>query len=215
MKVTLLCSDFNHPVYPYLKSWQKTYENIYSIFIVSRVDEIKESGDILFLVSCSEIVEQQTREMFMYTLVLHASDLPDGRGWSPHVWDVISGKENLTLSLINAEDSVDTGHVWKKENIQLQGTELYDEINSLLFKAEVDLITWACKNITTAKSTPQIKRKSNYYRKRTPADSEVDINKSIKEQFNLLRVCDPERFPAFFEIKGQRFKLIIERFDEK
>ena len=50
----------------------------------------------------------------MYTLVLHASDLPDGRGWSPHVWDVISGKSSLTLSLINAEDSVDTGHIWKK-----------------------------------------------------------------------------------------------------
>ena len=215
MKVTLLCSDFNHPVYPFLRCWQKKYENIFNILIVSCVDEIKESGDILFLISCSEIVEQKTREMFMYTLVLHASDLPDGRGWSPHVWDVISGKSSLTLSLINAEDSVDTGHIWKKENIPLRGTELYDEINSLLFKAEIDLITWACKNIATAKSTPQIKRKSNYYRKRTPADSEVDINKSIKEQFNLLRVCDPERFPAFFEIKGQRFKLIVERFDEK
>ena len=215
MKVTLLCSDFNHPVYPYLRCWQKKYEDIFSILIVSRVDQIKQSGDILFLISCSEIVEQNIREMFKYTLVLHASDLPDGRGWNPHVWDVISGKSSITLSLINAEDSVDTGHIWKKESIQLRGTELYDQINSLLFKAEIDLITWACKNIATAKSTPQIKRKSNYYRKRTPADSEVDINKSIKEQFNLLRVCDSERFPAFFEIKGQRFKLIIERFDEK
>ena len=215
MKVTLLCSDFNHPVYPYLRCWQKKYEDIFSILIVSKVDEIKESGDILFLISCSEIVEKHTREMFMHTLVLHASDLPDGRGWSPHVWDVISGKSSLTLSLINAEDSVDTGHIWRKENIQLRGSELYDEINSLLFKAEIDLITWACKNIATAKPSPQIKRNSNYYRKRTPVDSKVDINKSIKEQFNLLRVCDPYRFPAFFEINGQRFKLIVERFDEK
>jgi len=215
MRVTLLCSDINHPVCPYLRFWQKKYEDIFSILIVSRVDQIKQSGDILFLISCSEIVEQNIREMFKYTLVLHASDLPDGRGWNPHVWDVISGKSSITLSLINAEDSVDTGHIWKKESIQLRGTELYDEINSLLFKAEIDLITWACKNIATAKSTPQIKRKSNYYKKRTPADSEVDINKSIKEQFNLLRVCDPDRFPAFFEIKGQRFKLTVEKYNEK
>jgi methionyl-tRNA formyltransferase len=215
MKVTLLCSDFKHPVYPYLRCWQKKYEDIFSILIVSRADEIKENGDILFLVSCSEIVEKNTCEMFLYTLVLHASDLPDGRGWSPHVWDLISGKENLTLSLLNAEDSVDTGHIWKKEKIQLRGTELYDEINSLLFKAEINLITWACKNIATAKSTPQIKRNSSYYRRRTPADSQVDITKSIKEQFNLLRVCDPDRFPAFFEIKGKKFKLTLERFDEK
>ena len=215
MKVTLLCSDFNHPVYPYLRSWQKKYRDTYSIIIVSKVDEIKESGDILFLISCSEIVNKNIREMFMNTLVLHASDLPDGKGWSPHVWDIISGKSNLTLSLINAEDSVDTGHIWKKENIDLIGTELYDEVNSLLFQTEIDLITWACENIDIAKSTPQIERKTNYYRKRTPADSEIDINKSVKEQFNLLRVCDPDRFPAFFKIKGQKFKLLIEKFDEK
>ena len=215
MNVTLLCSDFNHPVYPYLRSWQKKNEDIFSILIVSSAEEIKKPGDILFLISCSEIIENSIREMFTYTLVLHASDLPDGRGWSPHVWDVISGKETLTLSLINAEDSVDTGDIWKKAKIQLRGTELYDEINSLLFEAEIELITWACKNITIAKPIPQIKRKANYYRKRTPSDSEVDIDKSIKEQFNLLRICDPERFPAFFKIMGQKYKITVERFYEK
>jgi methionyl-tRNA formyltransferase len=215
MEVTLLCSDFNHPVYPYLRSWQKKYEDVYSILIVSKVDEIKKSGDLLFLISCSEVVKQKTRAMFSHTLVLHASDLPEGRGWSPHVWDVISGKAKLTLSLLNAEDSVDTGDIWKKKNIELVGTELYDEINALLFEAEIDLITWACKNIIFAEPTPQTICQKNYHRKRTPADSEVNINRSISEQFNLLRVCDPERFPAFFEIKGQKFKLIVERLDEK
>lgn len=214
MKVTLLCSDFEHPVYPYLREWQQKYNNIYSITVINSTDEIKESGDILFLISCSELVKHKTRAMFLYTLVLHASNLPDGRGWSPHIWSVISGKKNLTISLINAEDSVDTGDIWKKNNIKLQGNELYNEINSLLFRSEIDLITWACNNITTAKAVPQKRKETKYLRKRTPADSEVDINKSIKEQFNLLRVCDPNRYPAFFEIKGQKFKLIIEKFYE-
>ena len=34
--------------------------------------------------------------------------------------------------------------------------------------------------------------------KRTPADSEIDPGKSILEQFNLLRIVDSERYPAFF-----------------
>lgn len=215
MKVTLLCSDFNHPVYPYLSAWQEEHKDIYSISIVSKVSEIKVPGDILFLISCSEIVSLDTRKMFDYTLVLHASDLPQGRGWSPHIWDVVSGKKGLTLSLLNAEDSVDTGDIWQKKHIKLNGNELYDEINALLFEAEIELITWACKNISTKKPKPQKSGEKSYYPKRTPADSRLDVNKSIKEQFNLLRVCDPNRYPAFFELNGQRYKLIVEKYDEK
>ena len=215
MKVTLLCSDFDHPVYPHLVCWQQEYDDVYSISIVNKVDEIKESGDLLFLVSCTELVKQHIRAMFSHTLVLHASDLPKGRGWSPHVWDVISGKSTLTLSLINAEDSIDTGDIWRKKHIELAGTELYDEINTLLFEAEIDLITWACSNVNSVEPYQQSVDHKNYYRKRTPADSHIDINLSIRDQFDLLRVCDPLRFPAFFQIKGKKFKLIIERFDEK
>ena len=215
MEVTLLCSDINHPIYPYLESWKKKCKDFYNVSIVSSVKEITQSGDFLFLISCSEVVKRQTREMFIHTLVLHASDLPEGRGWSPHIWDIISAKDTLTVSLLNAADSVDTGDIWKKKYIKLKGYELYDEINDLVFEAEIDLVTWACENVKNSKPTQQNNLQSKYYRKRTPADSELDISKSISEQFNLLRVCDATRFPAFFEIRGQKFKLIIERFDEK
>lgn len=214
MKVTILCSDFNHPVYPYLSAWQNENKHNYSISIVSKVSEITKPGDILFMVSCSEIVKSQIRELFSYSLVLHASDLPQGRGWSPHIWDIVSGKDELTLSLLNAEDSVDTGDIWRKKNIKLKGTELYDEINMLLFDAEIELISWACKNIVTANPVPQKSSETSYHPKRSLADSEVDIDKSIKAQFNLLRVCDPNRFPAFFEFNGRKYKLIVERYDE-
>jgi methionyl-tRNA formyltransferase len=215
MKVTLLCSDFNHPVYPYLCAWQQANKDKYSISIVCKVSEISEPGNILFLISCSEIVKAHTRALFSHTLVLHASDLPQGRGWSPHIWDVVSGKDELTLSLLNAEDSVDTGDIWQKKYINLNSTELYDEINTLLFEAEIELISWACQHISTAKPMRQEDGETSYHRKRTPADSEVDIDKSIKEQFNLLRVCDPNRFPAFFELNDRKYKLIVERYDEK
>jgi methionyl-tRNA formyltransferase len=215
MKVTLLCSDLNHPVYPYLRAWREDHKDNYFISLVSKLSEIKEPGDMLFLISCSEIVGIQAREMFLYTLVLHASDLPQGRGWSPHIWDVMSDKDDLTLSLISAEDNVDTGDIWKKKYIKLNGSELYDEINKLVFEAEIELISWACLNVLIAKPIPQEHGETSYHRKRTPADSEVDINMSIREQFNLLRVSDPKRYPAFFELNGSKYKLILERYDEK
>jgi methionyl-tRNA formyltransferase len=50
---------------------------------------------------------------------------------------------------------------------------------------------------------PRLKKKSQkkggkILRKRTAADSKLDVNKTINNQFNLLRACDNERYPAFF-----------------
>jgi methionyl-tRNA formyltransferase len=53
-----------------------------------------------------------------------------------------------------------------------------------------------------------------YRRKRIPADSQVDPDQSIAEIFDLLRVCDPDRYPAFFEHRGAKYALSIRRLDE-
>lgn len=213
-KITLLCTEASHPIYSYLIEWKEKNDHLYEIILLNKVNKIVSGGDILFLISCSEIVKAETKTFFSHVLVLHASDLPKGRGWSPHIWDVLAGKVSLTLSLIEAEEPVDTGNIWKKQIIQLNGNELFDEINNLVFKAELELIQWATINYRTCKPAKQKKGHSNYYRKRTPADSELDIEKTIASQFNLLRVCDPNRFPAFFYKNGQRYNIRIEK-DEK
>ena len=51
--------------------------------------------------------------------------------------------------------------------------------------------------------------KETFYPKRTKKDSELDIKKSIKQQFNKLRVVDNERYPAFFIMNGQKYILKV------
>lgn len=46
--------------------------------------------------------------------------------------------------------------------------------------------------------------KESFYPKRSPKDSELDINKSLNEQFNLLRIASNEDFPAFFYKDGKK-----------
>lgn len=212
MKISLLCSNLEHPIYAYLKEWVACHANNYNIQLINKSADCFEQGDILFLISCSEIIKQDIRNRYEHTLVLHASDLPSGRGWSPHIWDILQGKQSITLSLLNAEDEVDSGDVWCKKTIKLSGLELYDEINHLLFSAELELISWACRNIhiESPKAQKAIEN-NNYYRLRTPSDSELDPSLSIAEQFNLLRVSDPNRFPAFFYHQGKKFIIKISR----
>ncbi len=169
-------------------------------------------GDLLFLISCGQIIPKSVRERYGKTLVIHASDLPSGRGWSPHVWQILEGATFLTVTLLEAADKVDSGDIWRQVVVPIPGHFLWDEINEALFAAECELMDWAVANASSVVLVPQVGEPS-YYPKRTPADSELDIHKTNAEQFNLLRVSDPQRYPAFFWAEGHRYSVTIRKLD--
>lgn len=211
LNVSIIISDSEHPIYSIVNEWCAAQTTINAL-LVNKVSELSGGGDFLFLVSCSELVAKDTRDMYKYCLVLHASDLPKGRGWSPHIWDIINGNNFITLSLLEAKDKVDSGNIWLKEKILLDGTELFDEINSKLFTAEVLLIEKALRDYKNIVPTPQnMNVTPSYYRKRTPEDSKINPLESIASQLNLMRTCDSNRFPAFFDLNGQRYTIKLEK----
>lgn len=209
--ISILTSSEQHPIYPWLQNWIEKQRSL-EIELVSHSSKLREFGDFLFLISCSEIIKKELRSRFTHTLVVHASDLPKGRGWSPHIWEIESGVNTLTVSLLEAEDKVDTGKIWTKEKIHLDGTELYDEINDLLFSSELRLMEQAIYNKSNLNiQTQQELESATFYEKRTPKNSEIFTNKTIADQFDLLRVCDAERFPAYFEHRGCKYTIRIDK----
>ena len=215
MNVTVLCSDPAHPVNLYLNAWVDQVSDTHNVNIVHTTAELT-SGDFLFLISCSEHIKQENRVHYTHTLVLHASDLPKGRGWSPHIWEIIQGQEVITLSLLEAEDVVDSGRIWLKYKISVKKTAVWSEVNHLLFEAEILLMNQALLNQHEIKPYHQNNDlKPTYYRKRTAEDSKVDPSSSISSNFDLIRMCDPERHPAWFEIHGQKYKLFLEKIDNE
>lgn len=215
MHISFLCSDKNHPVNEYLKNWINKQQDKHIIELVQKKSELS-GGDILFLISCSEIINEEDRSAYNICLVIHASDLPLGRGWSPHIWQIIEGKEEITLSLLEAEDKVDSGNIWKKINFVVPKHALWDEINKQLFDAEIKLIDFAVNNFGEITPEPQISNISpTYYQRRLPIDSQINPFMSIESQFNKIRVCDPNRFPAFFELNGKKYKIILEKVNDE
>ncbi len=211
MRVDVLCSSELHPVYPYLQQWVTAQTRVgIDARLIHRKAECR-GGVLLFLVSCNELISAAERQAYQHCLVLHASDVPRGRGWSPHIWRVLEGADHMTLTLLEAEDKVDSGRIWLQQEILLDGTELYDELNHKLFVAELHLMSRAVQEWQQIQPQPQPNVEASYYPRRTPEDSRLDVDKSLAEQFNLLRVCDPQRFPAFFEYRGQRYAVKIEK----
>jgi methionyl-tRNA formyltransferase len=215
MKITLLCSDPQHPVNAYLKSWALAQAGIHEVGIIQSKDQIK-GGDMLILISCSEIITASERRQYKFCLLLHASDLPKGRGWSPYIWEIVQGAELITLCLLEVESKIDSGRIWKKTSIIVPIDALWNEINHLLFTAEVQMIDYAVQHFEHLQPQIQVNiDQATYFPKRTPIDSKIDVNKSIAEQFNLIRVCDPERFPAYFDHLGKRYLLKLEKINEQ
>lgn len=214
MRISFLCSDQQHPVNDYLYRWIEQQQEPHQIDLIRSKDELP-GGDILFLISCSEIVSAEERSFYRATLLIHASDLPQGRGWSPHIWQLLEGKEEITLSLLEAEDKVDSGRIWKKTKLLVSKHALWNEINKQLFEKEIELIDSAINEFDLIVPKPQEGNiVPTYYPRRTPADSQIDPLQSIASQFNKIRVCDPHRFPAFFEIHGKKYKIILEKISD-
>lgn len=210
MRISILCTNKEHPIFPLLEKWKKNNSKFHDVVLVNSKNDLP-GGEILFLISCNEIIGKNIREKYRSTLVVHASDLPRGRGWSPHIWQILENKNNITVSLLEAEDSIDTGAIWTQRDFFLEGHELADEINNKLFKVELELMDFALQNFTTIHPQKQSEVGATYYEKRFPKHSRLDPNKTIAEQFNLLRISDPKRYPAFFDLKGHRYQVFLKK----
>lgn len=214
MKVTILCSDADHPVNPWLKAWRRRHASDHDIQIYRDKAELV-GGDILFLVSCGQIVTAEDRALFRHSLVLHASDLPEGRGWSPHIWAILEGAQVITVSLLEAEDKVDTGAIWAKRSFEVPNHALHDEIHRELFETEVALMDEALVLAASAfqPDAQDASIQPTYYRKRSPSDSEIDPGAPLSTLFNTIRVMDPQRYPAFFRLHGHTYTIELKKVD--
>ena len=75
-----------------------------------------------------------------HNIVIHASDLPSGKGWSPLTWQVLEGKNSIPISVFEANDKIDAGKVYIKTCLKLLGYELIEEIREKLYLEIENLI---------------------------------------------------------------------------
>lgn len=171
-------------------------------------DEINRDFEVVFILSYFRIIGNDFLRNHKHNIVIHASDLPNGRGWAPLFWQILEKKNMIPITLFEANENADDGDFYIKDYISLEGHELNDEIRDKQAEKTFEL---CLKFLNEYDALVPIKQTGTitYYGKRTPKDSELDINKSIKEQFNLLRIVNNDEYPAFFESNGCRYIVKI------
>jgi len=179
------------------------------VYYYNKAEEIKQ-GELSFFLSCEKIVPKEILAKSKHNLVVHESALPKGKGMSPLTWQILEGKNDIPITLFEAAEKVDSGSIYLQKVMHFQGHELIDELREVQGNTTVELIVEFIKKYPNVMSVEQ-KGDETFYSRRVPRDSELDINKEIREQFNLLRVVDNERYPAFFNYRGCKYFIMIEK----
>ena len=123
-------------------------------------------------------------------------------------WQILKNKKYIYNSLIEAVEKVDSGNVYLKEKMFFKGNELYNDLRTIQSESIIQLIKKFLKRYPNIKPKIQF-GKSTYFRKRKTADSELNINKNIKNLFPLMRIANNDKWPLFFKYKNKKYILKI------
>jgi methionyl-tRNA formyltransferase len=213
MKINVLCNDKNSWFWSYEEQFtQKLINNGHKVSIYSSEKDLL-NGDLAIFISCTKIISKDGLLKNSSNIVCHPSDLPKGKGFSPIAWEILEGLNEITFTLFEANEGIDDGDFYFKEKVFLKGDELNDDLRKIQANTTFNLIYKYVSQFPKNKSYPQ-NGNETFYTRRTTQDSELDLNKTINEQFNLLRIVDNDLYPAFFIKNGKKYKIKIEKSND-
>lgn len=207
MKIALLTSKnqwFEHYV-------QELSVMLGNVDIYFKHEELIRPYDIVFILSYHRIISEKYLNLNKHNIVIHESNLPEGKGWAPLFWQVLEGKNEITFSMFEAGQGVDDGDIYFQSTLSLTGYELNQELRHKQAQLIIEMCQEFIKNYSLYIPPKKQEGIETFYPKRSPSDSELDIHKSIIEQFNLLRIVDNDDYPAFFEIDGRKYVLKVDK----
>ncbi len=210
-KVTFLLDKSNLWFEKKLKSYNFKLNNKY-IFKFSKNPNNIKNQNIVFPLSYTRILSKSFLQKNELVIIAHPSNLPNDEGFAPLQYQILKNKNKFYMSIIKATTDVDAGPIYFKNSFVLNGTELSDEIRNIQGIQLLKIIKKFLTKYPNLKAKKQI-GKGNFNKRRYPKDSQLDINKTIKQQFNHIRINDNKYYPSFFYYKNQKY--IVKVFKEK
>jgi len=212
LRITLV-TDPNSWLRPHLVELSELLIQMgHNVSIVYSAEDIY-CGDIAFFLSFQEIVSSKFLRLNNNNIVVHQSGLPKGKGMSPLAWQILEGKNEIPITLFEAVEELDAGQIYLQRDMKFKGTELLAELQEMQKKSMFGMcVEFVSKYPSILGYARDQEGESTYYSRRIPKDSELDVKKTIEEQFELLRIVDNKKYPAFFTHRGETYVLEIEKY---
>lgn len=197
------------------KKFKRKYSNKYGIYIIEdKEDFIYEkirniNPEYIFFIHWSWIINREIYENFN-CIVFHMTDLPFGRGGSPLQNLIENQIENTKISAIKVNSGLDTGDIYIKECLNLNGSadEILMRASSIIFNKMIPYII--NNNIIPKRQTGNIVE----FKRRKTEQSELKQDFSLNKIYDYIRMLDGEGYPKAF-LKFGKYKLEFSRVSLK
>lgn len=143
-------------------------------------------------------------------VVFHMTDLPFGRGGSPLQNLIIRGYNTTKISAIKVEEGLDTGDVYLKKSLGLEGTavEIYKRSTSIIKDMIFDIIS---EGIIAEPQSGEVTE----FKRRKPEESNLIGLTEIDKVYDYIRMLDCDGYPhAFIETNSFKFEFKNANFNE-
>lgn len=201
-----------------IKSWNirnavkfKEDNNNIETFIITNKDELTYekvraiNPEYIFFPHWSWIIPQDIYDNFT-CIVFHMTDLPFGRGGSPLQNLIEKGIENTKISAIKVDGGIDTGDIYLKKDLNLNGTaeEIYIRASKIIFNDMIPEII--AKQLIPKPQKGEVVE----FKRRKPEQSEIKPEFTIEQIYDYIRMLDAEGYPKAF-IKFGKYRLEFSR----
>jgi len=186
----------------------KLHESLseYSIIRISSKEELTNkllydlSPAYIFFPHWSWIIPEEIYTQYE-CIVFHMTDLPYGRGGSPLQNLIVRGHTETKLSALRCEAGLDTGPVYLKRPLSLEGTaeEILRRASALMEEMIVTIVK------ERPMPTPQT-GDPVLFKRRNPEDGNLDQISELHKIYDYIRMLDGEGYPnAFLQTEHFQF----------
>lgn len=174
--------------------------NSKSDFVLDNLKKIK--PDKIFIPHWSFIIPSNIYIEFE-CIVFHMTDLPYGRGGSPLQNLIIRGHKNTKISAIRVSAGIDTGDVYLKKCLSLNGTakEIFISATPIIEKMIVEIIQ---NKISPEPQSGEVVE----FKRRKPNDGNILKLDDIDLIYDYIRMLDCDGYPnAFIETNSIKIEF--------
>jgi methionyl-tRNA formyltransferase len=163
----------------------------------------------IFIPHWSHIIPCEIYENYE-CIVFHMTDLPFGRGGSPLQNLISRGHKTTKITAIKVQQGLDTGDVYLKKMLGLEGSasEIFERSSLVIEEMIRGIIN---DNIQPLPQVGEIAE----FKRRKPEDSNISELNDLEKVYDYIRMLDCAGYPhAFVETPNFKFEFINANFNE-
>lgn len=182
------------------------------INICDNHEKIPANADIVFVLNYDKIIPIHFFNLYKFgMIVIHSSDLPNGRGWAPIYNSINNSDEEFVITALKINEKVDRGDIIMKLRIKkpkfITNKNLRDideDGTILLVNKIIELVSTGMNEFF--KGIPQNSCNTVYNKRRTKKDNLINFDETINN--SLLHIlATNEDYPAYIELEGEKIYI--------